>query len=57
MIDKSHGKFIPCCDGCFVELTAVDTFDEAKEQMQDEGWTTIKNGDSWENYCVDCNGN
>lgn len=54
MIDKSYGKFYTTCDMCEEELDPTDTFDEAKSQVDEEGWTTKKVETEWVNLCPTC---
>ena len=54
MIDKIYGKFHIICDGCGEELDPSDTFDEAKDQLDDEGWDTKNVGGDWVNLCPNC---
>ena len=57
-IEKEYGKFIPTCDGCGETLDKCDSFDEAREAMEDEGWARklLQNGATkeWINLCPTC---
>lgn len=54
MIDKSYGKFYTTCDSCGDELAPTDTFDEARNQAEAEGWEVRREGQDWINLCSDC---
>lgn len=57
-IEREYGKFIPTCDGCGETLEPCDSFDEAKEAMEAEGWSKklLQNGNTkeWINFCPTC---
>lgn len=44
----------PVCDGCEEELYIEDSYDDAVESMQQEGWKRVKEDDGWKNYCKNC---
>lgn len=54
MIDKSYGKFYTTCDGCGEELDPADTFDDARNQLEVEGWETKRLDTEWANLCPTC---
>ena len=54
MIDKQYGKFYTTCDGCGDELAPTDTFDEARDQLELEGWETKRIESDWANLCPSC---
>lgn len=39
-----------CANVCNTEL---DDFEDARIEMQDQGWTTIREGGVWKHYCPD----
>lgn len=57
-IEKEYGKFVPTCDGCGETLDPCDSFDEAKESMEAEGWSKklLQKGSTkeWVNMCPAC---
>lgn len=42
------------CDKCGKHSPEADTYNNALEKAKDFGWTHIKNGDKWEDYCPEC---
>lgn len=42
------------CDQCGKHSPEADTYNKALEKAKDFGWTHIKNGDTWEDYCPEC---
>lgn len=54
MINKIYGEFYALCDGCGEELGPSDTFEEAKSQIDDEGWDTKRVGGDWVSLCPTC---
>ena len=57
-IEKEYGKFIPVCDGCGETLDKYDSFDEAKEAIENADWSKklLQNGTTkeWVNLCPAC---
>lgn len=54
MIERIHGKLVPICDVCGDELEEFDSFDDARDAMVEEEWTTSRVGDVWVNACKKC---
>ena len=60
MIDKSYGRYQLVCDICGDETTeCFDTFDEAVDYKQEEGWTSERGEqldlkDGWIDACPSC---
>lgn len=54
MIAMLYGKFYTTCDRCGDELPPTDTFDEAKDQAELEGWETKLIDSYWSNLCPSC---
>ncbi|WP_288959833.1 hypothetical protein [uncultured Sulfitobacter sp.] len=53
---NEHEKyFVAICDECdeVVPLEA-ETFDEAVDEVEIDGWQRTHNGDKWCNFCPDC---
>ena len=42
------------CDKCGKHSPETNTYNKALEKAKDFGWTHIKNGDKWEDYCPEC---
>lgn len=38
MVDREYGKYVLVCDICGKEVTGFDTFDDALDYKDKEGW-------------------
>ena len=60
MIDKSYGRYQLVCDICGNETAeSFDSFDEAVDYKQEEGWTSERGEqldfkDGWIDLCPNC---
>lgn len=55
MIEKEYGKYIVECDGCgFVMNSSFDTYAEAAEAIQLDGWSKDTYEGDKVHYCPDC---
>ena len=60
MIDKNYGSYLLICDICGNETAeCFDTFDEAVDYKQEEGWTSERGEqldlkDGWIDLCPIC---
>ena len=55
MLDRQHGNIVFECDGCGDTLeTGTRNFDEAKAQLDSEGWKVRKIGADWIHGCPSC---
>lgn len=54
MILKEYRKYTAYCDICCDSLPPCESWDDAKDSMRDEGWTTVRTDNGWENYCPYC---
>lgn len=54
MIKKEYGKFIVACDVCYEQLGNFETFDEAREAINQNNWETEKIAETYMNYCEEC---
>jgi len=54
MIENIYGgKKLVTCDNCDEAFEAED-FEDARAIMKEEGWRSVKIGDVWQNYCLNC---
>ena len=55
MLTRIHGKIQFECDDCS-EVLETDTrdFEEARQQLDGEGWRTEKAGTEWRHLCPEC---
>ena len=57
MIEKIYGAYIGTCDVCQTgETKKCESFDEVKEWMGKNDWTTFRLDDEWSNVCPECGG-
>ena len=53
MIIKEYDEYRLYCDSCG-EYESFDCFEEAVFQKKSGGWSSLKIGDDWEEYCPEC---
>lgn len=59
MIDREYGKYVLVCDVCGEEVTGFNSFDDALEYKNDEGWQSehgeqLDLKDGWVDLCPKC---
>jgi len=55
MMDRQRGKILFECDSCDEVLnTETGDFDDARDQLNRDGWKARKIGDIWLHGCPDC---
>lgn len=55
MMDRQSGKILFECDSCDEVLnTETGDFDDARDQLNREGWRARKICDVWLHGCPDC---
>lgn len=42
MIDNEYGKYVLVCDVCGEEVNGFESFDDALDYVQEEGWGSEK---------------
>lgn len=54
-LHREGGKIVFECDECEdTEETETSDFEEARDHIRAEGWTTRKVGDDWVHRCRGC---
>lgn len=42
------------CDGCGKHSEYADNYNESLDKAKNAGWIMVKNGDTWYDYCPEC---
>lgn len=50
-------QYYRVCDKCGKHSPTADNYNDALKFAKENGWTNIKIGDKWEDYCPDCQEN
>lgn len=53
-IEREYSKYTPACDICGMELEAEDNFQDAVDAKKVAGWKSKKQGEEWQDICLDC---
>ena len=55
MIEKEYGHYIVACDVCVNEMDSTfETWQDAKDGMQSEGYKRINVDGQWVDVCAEC---